>query len=294
MTVFTRNLGGILHRGGFAPSLMPIAHRDRNPLRSRLRNALSEYYASHDVVHGWVPVPASGGLRCYANLNDESVKPLVHYGEALESAEVSYLEGLLRPEDVVFDIGANYGLFSWRIAESVRSGEIHLFEPNPALFRCLQKTARRHSGFSLHLHRFAVGEQDGTAIFHVPVSQASMHGSLERHEWGMERGIFPDALAQEVELRSIDSVVTELRVQRLDLLKIDVEGTESDVVAGMRSTLTSLRPRIVMCETSLRSNAFDELRARYAQITVATDSGLVSIDSLPRDFWGNLIFTDPV
>lgn len=293
MGVFARALGSGLHHAGLAPSLMPTAHRDRNSVRSRLRNALDEYYASRKVVFGWVPVPGTRDLRCYANLNDESLEPLVRYGSVLESAEVNYLKEHLRTGDVVFDVGANYGLFALRIAEFVRPGRIHSFEPNPELFRCLQRTARGNAGVSLQLHDCAVGARDGRATFHVPVSEASMHGSLERHDWGVARGIFPEALAREVEVRSIDSLAGELRLERLDFVKIDVEGTESDVIAGMRETLDSLRPRIVMCETSLQSSAFDELRGRYTRITAATKGGIVSADSVPHDYWGNVFFCDP-
>ena len=71
-------------------------------------------------------------------------------------------------------------------------------------------------------------------------------------------------------------------MKRIDWMKIDVEGAEMDVLAGMSETLMRLRPPRIICETHVDGEAASFLRSKGYAATM--------LESLIGD-WGNVLFT---
>jgi FkbM family methyltransferase len=88
----------------------------------------------------------------------------------------------------------------------------------------------------------------------------------------------------EVECRSLDALLDEGRIQRADMLKIDVESAEAEVLVGAARLLETLRPRYLICETSLDSDATKFLSKRGYSARLL--EGLNPAQ--PR--WGNVLF----
>lgn len=243
-------------------------------------------------MDAWVPLP--NGRRIYANVNDELIYLLLFHGALAEDFETRTFAGYVRPGDTIFDVGANYGTFTLAaLNDRIRIAAAHLVEPNPAVAACLRVTQRHHDTLPLVVHECAISDRDGEAIFHVPVSSASVHGALDRHEWGETHGIFPDNSGTTVAIRTIDSICDERRIRRIDCLKIDVEGHESAVVRGMSRILDRCPPRVVMCETAIGSDAYESLRRHYARVDVVTREGALMAADTCEEYWGNIFFTQP-
>jgi amino acid adenylation domain-containing protein/FkbM family methyltransferase len=171
----------------------------------------------------------------------------------------SYLRhGLgLEPGDCVFDVGANVGLFSLFAAREAGEAEIFAFEPIPAIFDLLRLNALL---WGLEARLFACGLSDvsGRAEFtyypHVSILSGRFADAAEerravlsflRNERRRAEGELSEKLIEELlaerlraervtcELRTISQVMADEGVERIDLLKVDVEKAELEVLSGI-------------------------------------------------------------
>jgi FkbM family methyltransferase len=142
------------------------------------------------------------------------------------------VRGVERP--VVFDVGANIGNHSAAIRDI--AGHVYAFEPNPALHERLQHLIARNRIANISALGLALSDRTSTALLSVPPGQ-NERGAL-KSELNGGTGIA-------VETMTGDAVVASHGIDRLDLVKFDVEGHEPAVLAGLAETLRRLRPVVV-------------------------------------------------
>lgn len=164
-----------------------------------------------------------------------------------------FIMSCLKPGDVFIDVGGHFGFFSMLGAELVGSdGQVITFEPMPETRKMLQDNmARNAAPCSSRIVPAAAGRERGTLTFadFGIVGSAYATGQQPRSDKLQKRGKI------EVEVFSIDEVVEELAVDRVDLIKIDAENAEADVLAGAQRTIEQWQPSIIIevgdCEGSL-------------------------------------------
>ncbi len=137
----------------------------------------------------------------------------------------------LRPDDVLYDIGANVGFISLETAAAMPI-EIHAFEPQPDLAAAIAVSARLNRFDRLHVYATAVGDREGTIPLCLPGH--SLHASI--------RSATPGERTIDVPLLTIDSLVASGQLPAPAMIKIDVEGAEFQVLRGARQTLQSHQP----------------------------------------------------
>ncbi len=170
--------------------------------------------------------------------------------------ERSYLRGglVLHPGDRVFDVGANIGLFSLFVAREVGDVALYVFEPVPAVFELLRRNVRLWGLDGARLYECALGGQAGTMeVDYYP--HASILSGRSRDDDGVRRtvegflrrsGQLDDEVALDellderlrserlrCQVRTLSEVIGEAAVERIDLLKVDAEGSEAEVLAGI-------------------------------------------------------------
>lgn len=142
----------------------------------------------------------------------------------------------LKPGMVVLDLGANTGGFTILASQLVGpTGLVVAVEPCAANFRCLEKTIRASGLDNARAVQTAVGDHEGE------VSLSLSHAS-GKHSAVLKRS---DA-CEVVPLKTSDSVVEELGLERVDFLKVDVEGMEPEVLRGAAETIRRYRPRLAV------------------------------------------------
>ena len=152
--------------------------------------------------------------------------------------ELPFLAGRIAAGDVVFDIGANIGTWSLILSEAVgATGRVLACEPTLATYNTLASNIRLNARTNVVATRCALSNgADRLRLYHdVDASRNSL---------GQTRGS-ESASYEDVPARTLDSLVTELALDRLDFIKIDVEGAEPLVFDGARQTLTRFRPAIL-------------------------------------------------
>lgn len=147
---------------------------------------------------------------------------------------------LARPGDVCYDIGANLGFFSILLGRLVGpTGIVHAFEPVPANAAIIERNARLNDLGNIRVMRVALTRSDGEAEL-----------LLAQHVGGAvlaNAGIPPDPAGRlTVEVAAVDSLLACGALAPPQMVKIDVEGAEMDVLAGMERTLREHAPTIVL------------------------------------------------
>jgi FkbM family methyltransferase len=153
------------------------------------------------------------------------------YGEySPEEARMFHL--LLRPGDVVLEVGANIGAHTLSLARAVGpAGRVYAIEPQRPLFQILCANLALNDLHNVHVRQQGLGAAPDTLWVSTPghAAPANFGGiSLQRH--GQEP----------VDVVTID----QLELDRLDLIKIDVEGMEEAVLRGGIETIRRLRPKL--------------------------------------------------
>lgn len=235
------------------------------------------------------PIELPNGLKISAVSSTEAA---VLYHE-IYTTRAYWKHGIaLNDGAVVFDVGANIGLFSLSIAQSFKDLKIFAFEPIPSVFSHLEKNATLHmSAATLKLINAALASKTGTAVFDFDPDSTftatmrpdQVQGSIQKNapisawaeaitldlqrigklshlssRWivgGLHRPLSKPILVSifwlmlalselrkrfavrriECRLMRLSDVILSNKIERIDLLKIDVEGSESDVLAGIDS-----------------------------------------------------------
>lgn len=227
-----------------------VTPSDRTP-RS-LRNVLA--LSSNGALEGKLLIDLPNGLPVVVPNRPETE---FLYRE-IWAEETYFRHGIaIGDGNCVFDVGANAGLFSLYAASKARDLEIFAFEPIPPLFEMLRENLSIH-GVAARCFEIGVSSQAGSARFtyypHVSII-SGMYGDAEEDKATMrtflsqsfaeqraavgERDL-EDLLANRLEterfhcpLRRLSEVIGEQGVQRIDLLKVDVEKSELEVLAGI-------------------------------------------------------------
>jgi FkbM family methyltransferase len=142
---------------------------------------------------------------------------------------------VLKPGMVVLDLGACYGAFTIVASRLVGpEGKVIAVKPVEDNLRALQDNTAVNALANVLPVRAAIGDHDGELTIHLGPAVGA-HSAV-MHSGGEE---------VRVPMRSVDSLVAELGLERVDLIKADVEGMEPDFLRGAAETIRRFRPHIV-------------------------------------------------
>jgi len=175
---------------------------------------------------------------------------LNHWNPRLHSDLFDLARQFVQPGDTVWDIGANVGLFTIAAAQKAGShGSIVAIEPDIWLAALLQRSVavQRPTSAPIHIMPVAVTDTTGIGTLHIAKrNRASNHlSSVPEHS---QAGGTREAL--QVLCITLDWLLDHTTPP--NLVKIDVEGSEIDLLHGSHRLLTEVRP-ILMCESQHRN-----------------------------------------
>jgi FkbM family methyltransferase len=155
--------------------------------------------------------------------------------------ELHYLDRLVGEHGVFIDCGANIGIYTVRGAAIVGSkGKVISVEPGAVSFKRLQRNIGLNEFPQVTLVNKAVSDTEDTArLYHADGGPVAF--SLVPK---------PNTDFEEVRTTTIDSLVEENKMNRVDCIKLDVEGAEVPALRGAKQTLSRLRPHVIFERTS--------------------------------------------
>ncbi|GEM_PF-340852 len=172
--------------------------------------------------------------------DDATVMGPLRAGGCYEPHLMAAMERLVRPGWVVLDVGANIGLHTLAAASLASRGQVYAFEPALETFTYLEANLRRAGLRNARAERLALSDGPGTARL-----------AYRSHQSGASHfiGEGPDedgSSVEEVPCCSLDSWVASRGLDRVDLVKVDVEGAEMAVLDGAAQTLATKQPWVIM------------------------------------------------
>lgn len=166
-----------------------------------------------------------------------------HYARKLRRAgpepEMRVIPRLLPAGGCALDLGANFGLYTRLLAETVGpAGTVHAVEPVPETCDVLRSNVRRLGLAAATVHNVAVSDRAGTVTMFIP---RYARGGENLYEARITADEGPaDFRTVEVPARSLDELFG--RLDRIDFVKCDVEGHELSVLRGAGGVLREHRP----------------------------------------------------
>lgn len=146
---------------------------------------------------------------------------------------------VLRPGDIVIDVGANIGIHSLVMAQTVgKTGAVYSFEPHPIIFNKLVTNIGLNNMRWVHPIKAALSDSSGQAV---------LQGFGESSNQGTSTLCTSDKTNNQFQIKTItlDEFVASTKIPSLSLIKIDVEGHELNVLQGAIKTLATFKPLII-------------------------------------------------
>ncbi|MBS0605189.1 MAG: FkbM family methyltransferase [Verrucomicrobia bacterium] len=141
--------------------------------------------------------------------------------------------------NVIFDVGANIGEWSSIAAQCAPNAVIYAFEPHPAIFEILKARATSNS---IVCHQLALSDREKTLDLWVwgdsnDLNKSGLNGLYYRPILKDMFNQTPERTA--VHAITLDDFCQQNQINHIDFLKIDTEGSESDVLRGSASMISN-------------------------------------------------------
>ena len=149
--------------------------------------------------------------------------------------------------DIVLDCGAHIGVFT-RVAIQAGAKLVVAIEPSPKNLECLRRNmAPEIAAGRVIVVPEGVWDKEGTLPFHMDPANSAGNSLLS--------GAKPRPVTIEVALTTIDKLAPRLKLERVDFIKMDIEGAETNALRGAKNTIATYRPRMAICTYHTLSDA---------------------------------------
>lgn len=187
------------------------------------------------------------GRQFYVDLNTGMQETLFFVGE-YERSITEIFSQLICEGDVCIDAGANFGWYTTLM--SMRAGpmgEVHSFEPLPKVFAELGRNrSLADNAEKIFINDLALGDRESTVTLNLFSDQPTGHASLAPRDTELEQ-IF------ECRMTTLNSYLSARNIDRVDLVKADIEGAELLFLKGATRIFENEKKPIILMEMALES-----------------------------------------
>lgn len=179
-----------------------------------------------------------GGIRYKLDLQ-ELIDANLYYRGSHEPRAMASVAEIVRPGDLVLDIGANAGYYALPLARLVGdAGRVIAFEPTPWALSKLEENLRLNDMTNVYVERLAISDE--RAIRAITAGEAAFRAS-----WRLD-GSTNRSLTGDASFMTLDEYADEHRLPRIAFAKVDVDGYELRVIRGAQRTLARHRPSLLL------------------------------------------------
>jgi FkbM family methyltransferase len=162
-------------------------------------------------------------------------------GWDLKSEVHAALKLVPKVNPVIFDVGANVGMWTKLFLQKRPDAQIFLFEPDPACRAAIASLGLSNT----RVITAAVGRRKETGVLHTPRPTDHIASLYPRKDTVAQNVTFSQI---EVPIVCIDDVVEEFQIEVIDFMKIDIEGAELDALHGATASLRAGKIRAIAFE----------------------------------------------
>jgi len=187
-----------------------------------------------------------GTTRIWVSLCDHIESQIFWQGvQEGDRGEVNLLKSILEPEQVFFDVGANIGVFTLIAARRVKDGRVHAFEPSEFHLKKLHRNVKVNGFQNVVINPVGLSNSAAQRKLYFPKLKESMTNTGQSSFYVSEDEI-KEYVVENVTAVRLDDYVEDNSLERLDVIKVDVEGAEMEVLEGGLTALSKFRPGVMM------------------------------------------------
>jgi FkbM family methyltransferase len=163
----------------------------------------------------------------------------LNFNGNFEPVETEIVKKEIKENDIILDIGANIGYYSLIFAQLTgKSGKVYSFEPDPTNFEILKKNILVNKHENVILENKAVSNKEGNLKLYLSTENNGMHR------------IYPSKWCKDsIDINSIKiDNYFNIKKQKIDFVKLDIEGAEYDALLGMESIIQNNENIIIFIE----------------------------------------------
>jgi len=228
--------------GFFLFSLLPhqyILILRQSPLAKYFKTVFSYSKSSGEDLY----IVRSGALKGYKIFTNPQKRPGYIFGTYEPDITQAVTEHC-KPGWVVCDIGAHHGYFSLLMSKIIGTGGYcFAFEPLSENYDCIVKTIQANSLTNITVEQLAVSNHSNQKELHT-IPQEFAKSRFVNNIAPSEAYKFSKTVI--VKTTSLDDYFKNCGIPRIDMIKIDVEGAESQVIVGAQSILNKYNPILIM------------------------------------------------
>ena len=200
---------------------------------------MQEVYSRKPVVS-----KRTHGFDIFLNSEDRGISPSIGVLGWYELRTTEIFTQVLSRGDCVVDVGANVGFFSLLAARIVgQEGKVVSLEPEPTSFSLLSKSVQGNNFSNVLLLQKCASDVDGEKRLFLSTTNNKGTHTIAQNLGG------PSLTVPSVRL---DSQMSQLGIDRIDMLKIDAEGAEPEILIGAEQLLSRRRIRNMIIEWDRR------------------------------------------
>ena len=250
------------------------------------------------------PGPAAGqtklhfpcGLICVTN--SSPIETELMYNEIFVNKHYMYGGIAIDSGNMVIDIGANVGMFTMYLLRNFKGLTIHAVEPVPATYEILKHNVERYGDLGkVQMHNVAIGAHPDTeteiVMYPNMTGNSTMFPETKEHQREAGSAVFSEEelefvytqIKLSVRTTTLSSLINAHAIERIDLLKIDAEGSEVSILNGLEPQHWELIQQIAV-------EVHDEEQNLPKVIEIIESNGMKAVpDESTRDSFGNITIT---
>jgi len=204
-------------------------------------------------------------------------------GGEFEPQETNLFSKLIKPQDTVLDIGANFGWHSLTFAKLASAGQVICFEPDEKTYTELKTnielSLNKDEQSRVKLEKLALGDDNKEVSLFVPKLLGAAFASVMPDYY---EGFSGGDETEKIEMKKLDTYLEEKNITKIDFIKCDVEGAPHLVVEGARKLLSREDAPLLFVEITKRNpdefNTFNLLENLGYQSFVLRNNQLIKIN----------------
>lgn len=176
---------------------------------------------------------------------------LLHIGDDFEPDMVALFASLIDRDMTIVDVGANIGCTALLFSDLGKT--VHAFEPSRTTYQFLSTNLKSNGKGNVEAYNLGLGERDEK--FQLSFAPENRSGGFISNKTSATQG----HVTEDVEIVSGDRFFSEQNIGPVDFIKIDVEGFELDVIAGLKEQIGQHHPVVCLELNHWCLNAFQRI-----------------------------------
>ena len=162
--------------------------------------------------------------------------------------ETPFLDALLKPDNTCLHIGASDGRHSYYMSHILKGGVIYAFEPSSYTFEIFTTLNSMHGLKNVHAYNMALHSSDGELELIIPIKTSGRIGHSFSHisKNKDEASAAEKVQVEKVMARTMDRMVADFKINKVDFIRCDTEGSEMAILSGGRETIARDLPSFLI------------------------------------------------